>query len=96
LCSPFFLELFYCIIVLLLDAHLGLDGLIIFSTREDPFKGMSTSSMWYALEGSKLQLENKGGDGRVRPWDENVLSLVGMTKGPPTLEFLEEKKYLNL
>ncbi len=64
---------------------------------KDPLKDMGTSSMWFALEGSKPQLENKGRkDGRVGPWDEDVLSLIGMTRIPPTLEFLEEKKYLNL
>jgi len=36
--------------------------------REDPLKDMGTSSMWFALEGSELQLENKGKeDGRARP-----------------------------
>lgn len=60
---------------------------------KDPLKDMGTYSMWYALEGSKPQLENNGKkDGRTRPWDENVLSLVAMTRNPPTLEFL----YLNL
>ncbi len=35
---------------------------------EDPFKDMDTSSMWFVLEGSKLQLENKGKEyGRARP-----------------------------
>lgn len=34
---------------------------------EDPFKDMGTFSMWFALEGSESQLENKGGqDGRAR------------------------------
>ncbi len=50
---------------------------------KDPLKNMGTSSMWFALEGSKLQLENKGGeDVRVGPWYEDVLSLVGMTRDP--------------
>lgn len=64
---------------------------------KDPLKDMGTSSMWSTLEGSKPQLENKGGkNGRVGPWDEDVLSLIGMTRSPPTLKILEEKKYLNL
>ncbi len=52
---------------------------------EDPFKDMGTSLMWFALEGSKLQLENKAGeDARVGPWHEDVLSLLGVTRGWPT------------
>ncbi len=35
-CSPFFLKFSCCIIVFLLDAYLGLDGLIIFSTWGRP------------------------------------------------------------
>jgi hypothetical protein len=58
--------------ICILTKGMGLSSLAL---GEDPFKGMGTSSMWSALEGSKLQLENKGGeDGRVGPWDENVLS----------------------
>jgi hypothetical protein len=62
------LELCCCIIDPFLDAYLRLDGLIIFSTGEKPLKNMDTSSMRFALEGSKLQLENIGGeDGRAGP-----------------------------
>lgn len=72
-------------------------GSISLTLGKDPFVDMVTSSMWSTLEGSKPQLENKGGeDGRARPWYEDVLSLVGMTRSPPTLEFLEENKNLNL
>jgi hypothetical protein len=38
LCNPFFLELLYCIIILLLDVYLGLDGLIVFSTKGRPIQ----------------------------------------------------------
>jgi hypothetical protein len=66
-CSPFFLELSCCIIVLLLCAYLRL-GLSFLALGKDPLKNMDTSSMQFALEGSELQLENKGGeDGRARP-----------------------------
>jgi hypothetical protein len=52
-----------------------------------------TSSMWSAFEGLDLQIENKKGeDARLGPWNEIFLSLARMIKGPPTLEFLEEKK----
>ncbi len=71
-------------------------GSLSLALGKDPLKDMGTSSMWSTLEGSNPQLENRGEDGRARPWDEDVLSLVGMTRSPPTLEFLEEKKYLNL
>ncbi len=46
---------------------LGWMGLSSLTLGENPLKDMGTSSMWFALEGSKLQLENKGGeDGKVR------------------------------
>ncbi len=52
---------------------------------EDPLQKIGTSSMWFALEGSKLQLENKRGEHvTVGPWDEIVLSLVGMIRILPT------------
>ncbi len=64
---------------------LGWMGLSFSTIGEDPLKNMDTFSMQSALEGLELQLENKGGeDGRAWPWDENALSLVGMTRGPPT------------
>ncbi len=76
---------------------LGWMGLSSPALGEDPFKDMGTSSMWSTLERSKLKLKNKRGeDGKVGPWNENVLSLMGMTRKPPTLKFFEEKKYLNL
>jgi len=37
-CSSSFLELSYCIIILLLDAYLRLDGLIIFNTTGKPIQ----------------------------------------------------------
>jgi len=68
---------------------LGWMGLSSSALGEDPLKDTGTSSMWFTLEILELQLENKGGaDGKARPWDENALSLVGMTRGPLALEFL--------
>jgi len=53
---------------------LGWMGLSSSTLRENPFKEMGTFSRWFALEILKLKLENKGGeDGKVRPWNENVL-----------------------
>ncbi len=72
-------------------------GLSFSTLGEDPLKDMGTSSMWFALEGLEPQLKNKGGeDGKIGPWYEVGLSLVGMTRSPPTSKILEEKKYLNL
>ncbi len=55
---------------------LGWMGLSFLALGEDSLKNLGTSSMWFGFEGSKLQQKNKGGeDGRVKPWDDNVLSL---------------------